>query len=171
MYWAATAIQLLMMVSASFDWISSTALAVIVCLASFVVFVGFIGFLPSLVFLYWLAFAFLYWYLEGALHGHFLIAWGVSWATRRSAVLSEIREVSPLLGGLKMNDQKDNAIVAMAIARQCFQLLNNHERVAVKILANNILTENPLEPISDERKKELKKTLDDLHALLMVGLD
>ena len=70
-----------------------------------------------------------------------------------------------------MNDQKDHAIVAMVIARQCFQLLNNHERVAVKILANNILTENPLEPISDERKKELKKTLDHLHALLMVGLD
>ena len=84
MYWAATAIQLLMMVSASFDWISSTALAVMVCLASFVIFVGFIGFLPSLVFLYWLAFAFLYWYLEGALYGDFLIAWGVSWATRRS---------------------------------------------------------------------------------------
>ena len=70
-----------------------------------------------------------------------------------------------------MKDQKDMGLVAMVIARQCFQFLNSHERVAVKILANQILTENPLEPLSDERKQELKKTLDLVHDLLMAGQD
>ena len=96
-YWMATAVQLFMVVSASFDWISSTALAAIVCLGGFVIFVGVIGFLPSLVFLYWLAFLFLYWFLEGTLHGHFLIAWCVSWATKGMMTLSETRDVSQIL--------------------------------------------------------------------------
>ena len=72
--------------------------------------------------------------------------------------------------GLKMED-KDMALVAMVVARQCFQFLNSDEKVAVKILANQILTENPLEPLSDERKQELKKTLDLVHNLLMAGQD
>ena len=93
-YWIATAAQILLMISATFDWVGSTALAVFICFIGFIVFIVFIGFLTPFVFLYWLSFAFLFWYLEGVLPGDFIIAWGISWASRGLMTISEIQDLS-----------------------------------------------------------------------------